>query len=156
MRKTHHYSVSVRWTGNGALGPSALRSYDQRHEIVAVNKPSIAGSCDPAFRDHRTRWNPEELLVAALSACHQACYLELCADAGIVVVAYSDDAEGFLEELPDGSRRFHRVVLRPTVTLRPGADCTEALVLHREAHSQCIIANSVSFPVENRPQVDGC
>ena len=34
------------------------------------------------------------VLIVALSAYHQLWYLHLCADAGIVVVAYSDDASG--------------------------------------------------------------
>ena len=47
----------------------------------------IAGSADPAFRGDRTRYNPEDLLVASLAACHMLWYLHLAADAGVVVVA---------------------------------------------------------------------
>jgi len=88
-----------------------------------------------------------------LSACHKLWYLHLCAIAGIVVVAYVDHAEGFMEETPDGSGRFQRVILRPEVTVAPGTDIAKAGELHTEAHAKCFIANSVNFPVEHEPQI---
>jgi organic hydroperoxide reductase OsmC/OhrA len=122
------------------------------HEISAEGKPAIGASSDPVFRGDRTRWNPEELLVAALSSCHQLSYLHLCADVGIVVVEYVDHAEGWMEETPDGSGQFTRVVLRPKVTISAG-DAAKAKELHHEAHAKCFIARSVNFPVENEPEI---
>ena len=154
MPKTHHYAVSVKWTGNTGTGTSGYRNYERRHEISAETpKPPIPGSSDPAFRGDPTRWNPEELLVAALSACHKLWYLHLCADAGIVVTAYIDHAEGFMEETADGSGQFRQVILRPKVTLQSGSDLARARELHHTAHAKCFIANSVNFPVETKPEV---
>src|SRR6201997_853025 len=136
----HRYAVSVTWTGNLGSGTSGYRDYSRDYEIGAETKPIILGSSDPAFRGDRSRWNPEELLVASLSACHQLWYLHLCADAGIVVVAYTDEAEGSMAETADGSGRFQRVMLRPKVTLAPGSDGAKALALHHEAHAKCFIA----------------
>jgi organic hydroperoxide reductase OsmC/OhrA len=153
MGREHRYSVTVTWTGNTGTGTSGYRSYERRHEISAEGKPAIAASSDPVFRGDRTRWNPEELLVAALSSCHQLSYLHLCADAGIAVVEYVDYAEGWMEETPDGSGQFTRVVLRPKVTVAAGSDVAKAKELHHEAHAKCFIARSVNFPVENEPEV---
>jgi organic hydroperoxide reductase OsmC/OhrA len=122
------------------------------HEISAEGKLVIGASSDPVFRGDRTRWNPEELLVAALSSCHQLSYLHLCADVGIVVVEYVDHAEGWMVETPDGSGQFTRVVLRPKVTISAG-DAAKAKELHHEAHAKCFIARSVNFPVENEPEI---
>src|ERR1700689_5863346 len=123
MAKKHHYSVTVKWTGNTGTGTSSYRSYERQHEISAgTEKPPIPGSSDPNFRGEAARWNPEELLVASLSACHKLWYLHLCSDAGIVVMSYVDQAEGGMEETADGSGRFVRVVLHPHGTLAPGAD----------------------------------
>jgi organic hydroperoxide reductase OsmC/OhrA len=152
--KTHRYAVTVTWTGNTGSGTSDYRSYERRHEISAGNrKPVIPGSSDPAFRGDPSRWNPEELLVASLSACHKLWYLHLCAEAGIVVVNYIDRAEGVMQEDPDGSGHFERVVLRPEVTLAPGSDIAKARELHAPAHAKCFIANSVNFPVTHEPDV---
>ena len=90
--KRHTYSILVDWSGNQGAGTSAYRAYSRAYEISAQGKTAIPGSSNPVFRGDAARWNPAELLVAALSACHQLWYLHLCADAGIVVVAYSDEA----------------------------------------------------------------
>jgi organic hydroperoxide reductase OsmC/OhrA len=153
MTKTHRYGITVEWTGNTGTGTSAYRAYERRHEIAAPGKPSIPGSADPAFRGDPARWNPEELLVASLSACHKLWYLHLCAVAGIVVTSYVDRAEGEMEETADGSGRFRRVVLKPAVMLAPGMDAALARALHAEAHAKCFIANSVNFPVAHEPDV---
>jgi organic hydroperoxide reductase OsmC/OhrA len=152
--KTHRYSVIVEWTGNTGTGTSGYRNYERRHEISAQTpKPLIPGSSDPAFRGDPTRWNPEELLVASLSACHQLWYLHLCADAGIVVLAYIDHAEGVMEKSADGAACFTRVILRPRVTVAPGSDIAKARELHADAHAKCFIARSVSFPVQHEPEI---
>jgi organic hydroperoxide reductase OsmC/OhrA len=154
MTRTHRYAVTTIWTGNTGTGTSAYDDYARSHEIRSNQpKPAIPGSADPMFRGDQTRWNPDELLVAALSACHQLWYLHLCADAGIVVTAYLDHAEGELDEAADGAGRFRRVILRPEVVLAPGADAAKALALHREAHAKCFVANSVNFPVEHEPRI---
>jgi organic hydroperoxide reductase OsmC/OhrA len=154
MTKTHRYSVTVTWSGNTGTGTSGYQSYERRHEISAgAGKPIIPGSSDPAFRGDRARWNPEELLVGSLSACHKLWYLHLCAEAGIVVLAYVDHAEGEMEVTADGSGRFRRAILRPRVTVAAGSDMAKARELHHAAHAKCFIANSVNFPVEHEPEI---
>jgi organic hydroperoxide reductase OsmC/OhrA len=144
----HHYQVTVAWTGNRGTGTSSYRAYGRDHKIAAEGKPDIPGSSDPAFRGDKTRWSPEDLLVASLSTCHQLWYLHLCADAGIAVLAYRDEAAGTMVEDATGAGRFSRVVLRPRVTVRAADDSALALRLHHAAHEKCYIANSVNFPVE--------
>lgn len=143
----HHYKLNVTWTGNRGSGTSGYRDYERDHVISAPGKAAISGSSDPAFRGDATRWNPEELLLASASACHKLWYLHLCADAGIVVTAYEDDAEGSMRD-----ERFERVVLRPRVTVAAG-DRALALQLHHTAHEKCYIANSVNFPILCEPVI---
>jgi len=146
MEREHTYGVVVRWTGNRGSGTSGYTAYGRDHEIEREGKLPIHGSSDPAFRGAADRWNPEELLVASLCACHQLWYLHLCSAAGVVVTAYEDLAEGTLRETR-GEGRFIAVVLRPRVTVSPQSDVGRALALHEEAHAKCFIANSVNFPV---------
>ena len=77
--KQHSYRVQLTWTGNTGAGTSSHAAYGRAHEITVFGKDTIAGSSDPSFRGDATRWNPEELLLASLSACHQLWYLALCA-----------------------------------------------------------------------------
>src|SRR3984957_4093325 len=97
MEKTRHhqYRVVNRWSGNLGTGTSAYRAYSRNHDLNAEGKSDpIRGSSDPLFRGDRARYNPEELLVGALSACHMLWVLHLCADAGITIVDYQDEASG--------------------------------------------------------------
>ena len=149
----HHYAVEVAWTGNLGRGTAAYRAYARDHEIAAAGKPAIAGSSDPAFRGDAARYNPEELLVASLSACHMLWYLHLCADAQVVVTHYLDRAAGVMAEAADGGGRFTEVVLRPEATLAPGSDAALARRLHERAHALCYIAGSVNFPVRCEPVI---
>ena len=154
MSREHSYSVSVRWTGNTGAGTSGFRNYKRDHEISASGKPLIPASSDPAFRGDKARYNPEELLVASLSACHMLWYLHLCADAGIVVTEYHDDASGAMAETKDGGGHFTQVTLRPVVKVAGQVDPELARRLHEQAHHLCFIANSVNFPVLCEPSLE--
>lgn len=145
--RTHRYPATIEWTGNRGDGTANYRSYGRTHRILASGKPDIPGSSDPAFRGEAARYNPEELLVASVSACHMLWYLHLCAEAGIVVTAYRDAAEGTMVEEADGGGQFTEVVLRPAIAFAPGTDIGRALALHTAAHEKCFIARSVNFPV---------
>ncbi len=150
--RTHHYAVTIDWTGNQGEGTAGYRAYGRDHVIRADGKPDIAGSADPAFLGTPTRWNPEDLLLASASACHKLCYLHLCADAGIRVVAYRDEATGTMVEDEQGGR-FTEIVLRPHITLASGADQLRARDLHHEAHRLCFIANSLNVPIRCEPTI---
>ncbi len=147
MAHTHHYTLTVEWTGNTGTGTDHYRSYKRDHVVRIPGKPDIAGSSDPSFRGDPSRHNPEDMLVAALSACHMMSYLHLCTVNGVVVTAYSDQATGTMETLPDGSGRFLEVTLHPEVTVRNADMAAKAQELHHKAHELCFIANSVNFPV---------
>ncbi len=147
----HGYATSLRWTGDRGAGTAGYRAYGREHVIAAAGKPDLAGSADPAFRGDAGRWNPEELLVAALSSCHMLTYLHLCADAGVVVVGYEDEASGVLVTAADGGGDFREVVLRPRVTVAAAAMVAAAEAQHERAHALCFIARSVGFEVRHDP-----
>lgn len=151
--RAHHYATTVTWTGNRGEGTRSYRGYGRDHVIEAAGKPPIEGSSDPAFRGDAACWNPEETLVASLSACHMLWYLHVAATAGIVVTAYTDAAEGTMAEDADGGGHFTAVTLRPRVTIAAGGDPAHAAALHEEAHAKCFIARSVNFPVGCAPEI---
>ena len=148
--RLHHYRTTTRWTGNLGTGTSAYKAYSRNHELSGSGKSTvIAGSSDPVFRGDPSRYNPEELLVSSLSACHMLWVLHLCADAGIVIVEYADDAAGEMVEHADGSGEFTRVVLRPRMKITDSRRIAEALAIHDRAHEVCCLARSMNFPVEH-------
>jgi organic hydroperoxide reductase OsmC/OhrA len=150
--REHRYVTALEWTGNTGAGTATAAAYKRAHEIRMEGKPPIPGSSDPSFRGDPARHNPEELLVASLSACHMLWYLHLCADNGIVVSAYVDRAEGVMVENPDGSGQFTQVLLRPEVTVSRG-DLAKAKALHHEVPAKCFIARSMNFSVLHEPVI---
>ena len=85
MAREHTYAALITWTGNQGEGTTTYKAYTRDYEVACAGKPPIMGSADPAYLGDAGRHNPEDLLVAALSACHMLWYLHLCA-AGKVVV----------------------------------------------------------------------
>jgi organic hydroperoxide reductase OsmC/OhrA len=151
MQLTHSYAVSTEWTGNRGTGTSSYRAYGRENILRAEGKHEIEASSDPTFHGSAERWNPEELLLAALSQCHLLSYLHVAASHGIVVTGYIDSAVGTMETTDDGGGHFTSVTLRPVVTIQ-GGDAAVALELHEEAARKCFIAASVNFPVGHEPR----
>jgi len=151
MERSHTYNLTISWTGNRGTGTSDYRAYDRNHIIRAENKIEIPGSSDPAFRGDKTRYNPEEFLVSALSTCHMLSYLHVCVMNGVVVTEYTDKVTGTMAETPDGGGHFTEVTLNPVVTVKDVAMVAKANELHHKASQLCFIANSVNFPVKHTP-----
>ena len=148
----HRFGAKLVWTG-AAVGPAiTYDGYSREYRIEIDGKPVLMGSSAPVYRGDPHLHNPEDLLVASLSACHMLWYLHLCTDAGIQVSAYADEAEGTLGAR-DGKMAFTEVVLRPTVVILKG-DSEKARILHQQANEACFIANSVNFPVRHEPSID--
>lgn len=152
-RTTHEYDVQVTWTGNHGTGTSAYTAYGREHEVEAARAPTILGSADPAFRGDPTRWNPEQLQVAALSQCHMLWYLNLAAEAGVIVTAYEDRAHGVMAQERTGGGQFESVTLRPRVTISADSDPEVAEQTHAKVPKVCFIARSVNFPVHHEPVI---
>ena len=149
MNGEHRYLVRVEWTGNTGSGTSDYKSYSRNHLIQAEASPT-SRLIRPAFRGDRTRWNPEDLLVGSLSACHKLWYLHLCAVEGACCRAAT-------RPRTDGGSRARRGVHAGGAASRRRrrrADTAlAAALLHERAHHFCYIANSVNFPVLREPRI---
>lgn len=149
----HTYEVSVGWTGNRGTGTSGYRDYGRDHLVSAARKDDIAGSADPTFRGDRDRWNPEELVLAALTQCHMLSYLHVAVQQGFTVLDYRDRATASLDLHRDGSGELVEAVLRPVVTIAEADRVDAATAAHARASELCFIARSVAFPVRHEPEI---
>ncbi len=151
--KKHQYKTTLEWTGNTAKGTESYRSYSRNHEITMKGKlHPILGSSDPSFLGDTSRYNPEELFLSSLSACHMLWYLHLCSVHNVVVMEYHDTAEGIMEEDENGSGRFTAVTLHPYVKVKDETMIAKANELHEEANTMCFIANSCNFKIGHAPK----
>ncbi|GAA4148082.1 OsmC family protein [Leifsonia shinshuensis] len=153
MKLEHRYAIDLQWTGNRGEGTSGYKAYGRDHTVSTEGKHPIEGSADRAFFGDTDRWNPEELLLAALSQCHMLSYLAEAARSGLVVVGYTDAATGVMEQTNDGGGHFTSATLRPKVTIADPAQAELAASLHAPASQKCFIAASVNFPVGHEPEI---
>jgi len=153
MNGEHSYRLRAVWTGDRGTGTSGYRDYDRSVTLSVAGKPDLAASADTPFRGEAERWNPEDLLLAALAECHLLSYLYACVQAGVVVTGYEDDATGTIVMDGRGGGAFREVTLHPRVTVADASMVPAAESAHATANALCFIANSVNFPVHHAATV---
>lgn len=149
MAKTHDFSNRIVWTGNRGTGTSAYKAYDRTWDMALPGKDILHCSNDPMLGGDPSKYNPEDMLIAALSSCHMLWYLHLCSVAGVTVTSYQDNPVGIGESEPDGTGRFVEAILKPVIHITLDSDREKARQLHDEIHKHCFIARSVNFPVRH-------
>ena len=146
------HRASVSWTRTSA--DFTYESYNRAHEMVfKAGAIRLAGSAAAEFRGDADRVDPEEAYVASLASCHMLTFLAICARKRLVVDKYSDEALGELEKGETGKLWIARVRLRPQVSFATDARPDEVGLaeLHRLAHQECFIANSVKTAITVEP-----
>ena len=147
---THHYALDLEWTGDRGTGTSGYRAYSRDVRATCEGRPTLDLSADKPFRGDPTRWNPELLLLAALSECHLLAFLHVAVTRGVVVTAYTDSPTATLDQRGIGGR-ITEATLRPCVTVADAAHLDLVPALHAEAGQACFIASSVAFPITHEP-----
>jgi organic hydroperoxide reductase OsmC/OhrA len=132
------YRARVAWDGDRD---------DLRAHTVTLAEQRLAASTAPERGGDPAKADPEQLLVAAASACHMLWFLDLARRERIRVLSYEDEAEGVMDE-----RRFVRVLLRPAIGFETEPEPELLFRLHERAHEACFIANSLNCPVEVEPR----
>ena len=145
------FTCRLDWTGG--LDSAWTVATFNRDLRVAFGGVTLPMSSAPSFHGDPARPNPEQLFVAALSACQALTFLFLAARDAVVIVGYHDDAEGTLQ-LSEGRRRMTHVVLRPRIQVVDAGAVEKARALIPKAHRACYIANSVTAAVEIAPVIE--
>lgn len=144
MRNHHQYTLHLKWLGNHK---SKSHGEDRLYEIHIDGKPNFRGSADRPFFGDNTLYNPEDMMLSALSSCHMMSFLYVCRKSGIVLKSYSDNPIGNLKLNADGSGQFEQVSLKPKVVFVEKLEAERLRQLHEQAGKLCFIANSVNFPI---------
>jgi organic hydroperoxide reductase OsmC/OhrA len=127
------------------------KRYQKTHQIAIEGKEILNVSAAKAFKGDPALYNPEDLLLSSVVSCHMMSYLYVCAQNGIEVLSYQDNAEADLEVSHNGSGRFTEIRLYPKVIIKGKEKIAEALNLHKKANELCFIANSCNFPILHFP-----
>ncbi len=145
------YLAKITWRRGDAVFTDTRYSrahtwaFDGGAEVLASASPHAVRPpfSDPAGVD------PEEAFIASLSSCHMLWFLSIAAKQGFTVDSYADDAVGKMEKNTEGKLAITRVALRPTIVFAgdhlPSKE--QIAEIHRLAHENCYIANSVKTDV---------
>lgn len=148
------HRAAIRWQNAGTT--LDYDSFSRDHSwSLKEGQVRIPASSAPAYLGNPATADPEDALVAALSACHMLTFLAIAAKKRLVVLEYGDDAVGVLEPNAEGRQAVTRVTLRPRVRMAPGTTLSEAdfRKIHDKAHVACFIANSVKTTVTLEPSL---
>ncbi len=125
------------------------KTYNREHRWEFQGGETVRASAAPAFLGKPEFVDPEEALVAALSACHMLTFLAIASMKKFVIESYDDDAVGYMEKNEAGKSAITRVVLRPDIVFSGDNLPSQADLgwMHEKAHKECFIANSVTTAI---------
>jgi organic hydroperoxide reductase OsmC/OhrA len=141
----HAFKARLTWQPQGLK--FSYKEYSRLYRVQSEGKPDFTATAAPEYLGSKYHYNPEDLLVVALSACHMLTYLALASNSKIEILSYTDNADGILG-LDGKVMKFKEVTLRPHIEVVAGIDLKKAGDLHDKAHHACFIANSVNFPIK--------
>lgn len=153
MTYYHRFELDLNWTLDSNNNASKNGRVSRNHTVEIKDKPVLNVSAAKAFKGDASLYNPEDLLLSSVASCHMMSYLYCCAQEGLTVKSYSDNAEAILEVDSDGSGRIVKVMLYPLVTIEDSDKIELAELLHFKANKLCFIANSCNFPVEHNATI---
>ncbi|HYW92445.1 MAG TPA: OsmC family protein [Gammaproteobacteria bacterium] len=148
----------VRLSWARADGDFDYKTYDRTHFLDFSGGVRVLASASPGYYGDGRLLNPEQGLIGAMSSCFMLTFLAIASLKGLVVDAYSDEADGELDRNEDNRNYVSRIVLRPRASFAEGKgpESGEALMqLYRKAHRSCFIANSVVTQVDIEPRDAG-
>lgn len=141
----HEFSLRAEWN-NLQASPHPQRGFTRDVVIQAEGPGELRGSAAKPFHGDTERWNPEQLLLAALVECHILSYLYVAGEAEIEVDKVSVRGELTLQAGAEGGQ-ITAATLYPEVWVADAMLLPRARQLHEDAHRQCFIARSVNFPI---------
>lgn len=136
----HRYDV--RLTG----GPTGYAT------LAATGLPDIRSAPPADYDGPGDAWSPEHLLLAAVEACFLFTLRAVARVSRVEFTSLDLSVEGTLDR-QDGVTRFTEIVLRPRLTLAPGADRTRALWVLEKSEKTCLVSASLSTPVRLDPEI---
>lgn len=141
------HTATIRWQNSGTT--MEYDSYPRDHSWEFPGGPTVRGSTAESYGGGKACIDPEEGLVASVSACHMLTFLAVAAKKNMVVASYTDQPVGHLEKNAEGRIAITRIELRPVVQFGAGSvvSAEDLGRLHDSAHRNCFIANSIKAEV---------
>ena len=148
------HKATIRWTRTGPdfLDGQYSREHTWSFDGGITLPASPAPSNVPAPYSNPAHVDPEEAFVAAISSCHMLTFLNVAWKQGFQVDRYEDEALGVMTRHGAGVPWISLITLHPKIAYsgRKLPTPVDEDELHRLAHEQCYLANSVKTDVKIR------
>jgi organic hydroperoxide reductase OsmC/OhrA len=138
--KKFEYSTQTKWTG------------DRKGITSSSGKPDLIASSPPEFKGIPGVWTPEDLYVASIELCHMTTFMSFATRKGIQLKSYESSARGILEQ-DEGGYRFTTVTITQRIVVESGTDPSLVEEVLRDAHTNCLVARSITTKVELVPEI---
>ena len=125
---------------------------DKTGILGSTGKPGFHVSSPPEFKGEAGVWSPEDLFVASVDACTMTTFATFAQRLKLPIHSYTSKAEGILEFV-DGGYRFTKIILKPKVIVESFADIKQSRKVLHDAHTKCLIANSIRAEVVVEPEI---
>ena len=122
--------------------------------VTVEGAPALRSAPPLDFDGPGDAWSPEHLLLAAVETCFLFTLRAVAHASRIEFTALELSATGTVDRT-DGVMRFTEIVLRPKLTLPPGADRDRALRALDKSERTCLVTASLSTPIRLEPEVVG-
>jgi peroxiredoxin-like protein len=136
----HHYQA--RLTG----GPTGYAT------VSVPGVPDLRSAPPADFDGPGDAWSPEHLVLAAVQTCFLFTLRAVARASRIEFQALELAAEGTVDR-QDGGVRFTEIVLRPRLTLAPGADRDRALRVMEKSEKTCLVSASLATAIRLEPEI---
>jgi organic hydroperoxide reductase OsmC/OhrA len=156
-RAEHAVLVRCSHDGHTTITPKSFtyrtsvgRVEGRSADLHCEGKPLLRVSGPPEFKGESGLWTPENLFVAAVEVCLMLTFVGIAEKRGLKFATYESRAEGLLE-WQQGSYRFTRVIVSPTITFFDEQSIPAAREIIERAHDTCLIARSLNCEVIVEP-----
>lgn len=139
------HRAEIRWTAEGDVAKGTYSRAHTWHVDGGLTVPASASPhiVPPPYSDP-SAIDPEEALIASVSACHMLWFLDLARRDGFAAASYHDNAVGRMAKNDQGQDWIAEITLNIRVTWTVDSpDRATHSALHHAAHRACFIANSV-------------
>jgi organic hydroperoxide reductase OsmC/OhrA len=142
------YTAAIDWRKKSR--PRGQYSRDHAWTVGSITVPATDWSEEvPDGCASAGRLIPEEAFIASIASCHMLGFLHRAIGLGLDVLSYHDHAVGVLTQNQAGLNWISAVTLHPVVTYGPKCSATREaeIQLHKEAHENCFIGQSIKTAV---------
>jgi peroxiredoxin-like protein len=122
--------------------------------LSTAGAPALKSAPPLDFDGPGDAWSPEHLLLAAVETCFLFTLRAIAKGSNVDFLSLDLSAEGTVDR-QGGVTRFTEIVLRPRLTLAPGADRTRALRVMEKSEKTCLVSASLSTPIRLEPEIIG-